>query len=289
MNKPAYISTKIFLDSGDPAETKLAIDTLGFLDGQTTNPSLVTKHPEIQARIAEGKKFTEKDLLNFYRQIVIEISNLIPEGSVSIEVYADKFSSDLDLLAQAEAMNSWIPNAHIKFPTIKAGLMAAEKFTQMGGKANMTLCFNTNQAASVYTATRNATKGQVFYSSFVGRQFDNGINGINELKNVIDLYKQNNVPTEVLAASFRNFDQVKASLQLKPDIITLSLKYIQEWKETGLVIPGEEFLFNSSSELLNRPFENLDLSKNWVDYDYSDPQTAAGLDKFAADWNALLG
>lgn len=289
MTKPNYIKTKIFLDSGDPAETKLAIDTLDFLDGQTTNPSLVTKHPEIAARIAAGKKFTEADLLNFYKKIVVEISNLIPEGSVSIEVYADKFSSEIDLLTQAEIMNSWIPNAYIKFPTIKSGLLAAEKFTEMGGRANMTLCFNINQAASVYTATKNATKGQVFYSSFVGRQFDNGINGITELKNVIKLYKQNQVPTEVLAASFRSFDQVKASLQLQPDIITLSLKYIQEWKETGLIIPGDEFVFNPEGEVLNRPFENLDLTKNWSDYDYSDPQTDAGLDKFAADWNGLLG
>lgn len=289
MTKPNHIKTKIFLDSGDPAETRIALQTLGFLDGQTTNPSLVTKHPEVVARIAEGKKFTEADLLNFYKQIVVEISDLIPNGSVSIEVYADKFSSDLDLLTQAEIMNTWIPNAHIKFPTIKSGLLAAEKFTQMGGRANMTLCFNVKQAASVYAATRNATKGQVFYSSFVGRQFDNGINGINELKNVIDLYKINNVPTEVLAASFRNFDQVKASLQLQPDIITLSLKFIQEWKNTGLIIPGDEFVFSPEGELINRPFENLDLTKNWWEYDYSDPQTDAGLDKFAADWNGLLG
>lgn len=287
--KPNHIKTKIFLDSGDPNETKQALNLLGFLDGQTTNPSLVSKNPEVAARIAAGKKFTEGDLLNFYKQIVVEISNLIPQGSVSIEVYADKFSSEIDLLTQAEIMNGWIANAHVKFPTTKSGLLAAEQFVKMGGRANMTLCFNINQAASVYTATRNATKGQVFYSSFIGRQFDNGINGINELKNVIQLYKQNQVSTEVLAASFRNFDQVKASLQLEPDIITLSLKYIEEWKNTGLVIPGKEFVFKPEGELLNRPFENLDLTKNWSNYDCSDPQTDAGLDKFAADWNGLLG
>jgi len=289
MAKPTNITTKIFLDSGDPKETQIALDTLGFLDGQTTNPSLVGKNPEIQARIAAGKKFTEADLLSFYKQIVAQISSLIPAGSVSIEVYADQFSSDTDLLVQAENMYSWIPNAHIKFPTTKAGLTAANIFVASGGRANMTLCFNINQAASVYTATKNATEGQVFYSSFIGRQFDNGINGITELKNVIELYQKNNLPTQVLAASFRSFDQVKACLQLQPDIITLSLKFIQEWKNSGLEIPGDDFVFNPEGDLLNRPFENLDLTKNWWEYNYSDIQTDNGLDKFAADWNGLLG
>jgi transaldolase len=48
------LTTKVFLDSGNPAETKEAKDLLGFLDGQTTNPSLVAKNPHIQELKSTG-------------------------------------------------------------------------------------------------------------------------------------------------------------------------------------------------------------------------------------------
>ncbi|MEK7170516.1 MAG: transaldolase family protein, partial [Patescibacteria group bacterium] len=81
--------SKIFLDSGDPKETREIISLLGFLDGQTTNPTLIAKNPKAQKRLAEGKKFTSEEIWDFYRGVVGEISGLIPRGSVSIEVYAD--------------------------------------------------------------------------------------------------------------------------------------------------------------------------------------------------------
>ena len=81
--------TRIFLDSGDPEETKEATKLLGFLDGQTTNPTLISKNPDAAARLARGEKFTGAEILDFYKKTVREISGLIPDGSVSIEVYAD--------------------------------------------------------------------------------------------------------------------------------------------------------------------------------------------------------
>ena len=82
--KPQNLKTKIFLDSGDPAETRETLSILGFLDGQTTNPSLIAKSPQ-----AQGKKFTQVEIYNFYQKVVREVSSLIPQGSVSIEVYAE--------------------------------------------------------------------------------------------------------------------------------------------------------------------------------------------------------
>jgi len=60
---PTSLKSRIFLDSGDPAETKLVLEKLGFLDGQTTNPSLFAKNPDVQARIAKGEKYSKEDLL----------------------------------------------------------------------------------------------------------------------------------------------------------------------------------------------------------------------------------
>jgi len=77
---------KIFLDSSDPEETKKAKGLLGHLEGQTTNPSLVVKNPEVQKLIGAGKKLPEKDLLNLYKQLVQEIEKEIA-GSISVEVY----------------------------------------------------------------------------------------------------------------------------------------------------------------------------------------------------------
>ncbi len=57
--RPQNLKTKIFLDSGDPNETRATLDLLGFLDGQTTNPTLIAKSPAAQERIQSGNKFTE--------------------------------------------------------------------------------------------------------------------------------------------------------------------------------------------------------------------------------------
>ena len=86
--KPKNLKTKLFLDSGDPEETKEALNLLGFLDGQTTNPSLISKNPIVIKRIESGKKFSREEIYAFYKDVVCEISSLIPQGSVSIEVYS---------------------------------------------------------------------------------------------------------------------------------------------------------------------------------------------------------
>ncbi len=71
--KPQNLKTRIFLDGGNPEETREVIKLLGFLDGQTTNPTLIAKNPE-----AKGKKFSAGELIDFYRTVVTTISGLIP-------------------------------------------------------------------------------------------------------------------------------------------------------------------------------------------------------------------
>ena len=182
--RPANLKTKIFLDSGDPAETRAAFLALGFLDGQTTNPSLVAKNPE-----TAGKKFSKDELISFYRKVVEEISSLIPKGSVSVEVYADALTSAEEMLKQARIFNKWISNAHVKFPTTTEGLKAAEIAVREGIKVNMTLVFSQQQAAAVYMATKGAKKGDVFISPFAGRLDDIGENGMDVISNIVKMYK----------------------------------------------------------------------------------------------------
>ena len=77
INKP---KTKILVDGGDPAETLQMKDLIGFVDGQTTNPSLIAKNPEIRGLIESGKKLTLHEEENEYRKIVRIISTLVGDA-----------------------------------------------------------------------------------------------------------------------------------------------------------------------------------------------------------------
>jgi len=283
--EPDNLKTKIFLDGGDPEETKELISLLGFLDGQTTNPSLVAKSPGIQKRIAAGQKFSEEEIMEAYKDMVSEISKIIPEGSVSIEVSADENSTTFDLLDQAKKMNTWIPNAHIKFPTTAAGLEAAAECIKLGINVNMTLVFSQEQAAAVYAATIGAKKGQVFVSPFVGRLDDRGENGMDLIKNIIEMYKDGDGHVEVLTASVRNMDHYKAALALGSDIITGPFKLIKEWKDEGMEVPSE-YTYAPDFEAIE--YKEFDLNKDWTEFDISHELTDKGIEKFASDWNALI-
>jgi transaldolase len=118
--------TKILVDGGDPDETLRVKKSLGFVDGQTTNPSLIAKNPEIQQRIASGHSLTSQEEKDEYRKIVQAISPLVGDAGVSIEVFADLDTSAEQMFAQGEEMFTWIPNAYIKYPCTSEGLKAAE-------------------------------------------------------------------------------------------------------------------------------------------------------------------
>ena len=285
--KPENLKTRIFLDSGDPDETKEVIKLLGFLDGQTTNPSLVNKNPEAKAKLERGEKFTFQELHGFYREIVQEVSSLIPDGSVSIEVYADKNTRAEEMLEQGKEMFSWIPNAHIKYPTTSEGLEAAKRSVGEGMRVNMTLCFSQEQAAAVYAATRGARRGDVFVSPFIGRLDDRGENGMNLIENIIKMYQKGDGHVEVLTASVRNLNHLLYALHLGSDIITSPFKVLKEWAEKGMPMPGENFAYNAEN-LKPIPYEELDLSKDWREFDISHELTDNGIERFSNDWNNLI-
>jgi transaldolase len=90
--RPENLKTRIFLDGGNQEETKEIISHLGFLDGQTTNPTLISKNPAVRTRLEQGERFTAEEIIQLYRQVVAAICSLIPKGSVSVEVYADAAS-----------------------------------------------------------------------------------------------------------------------------------------------------------------------------------------------------
>jgi transaldolase len=285
--KPANLKTRIFLDGGDAGETREIIGLLGFLDGQTTNPTLISKNPEARSRIERGEKFSAGEILDFYRTVVSTISGLIPEGSVSVEVYADAGSTAETMLRQGKEMYSWVRNAHVKFPTSREGLKAAERAVGERMRVNMTLCFSQEQAAAVHGATRGARKGQVYVSPFIGRLDDRGENGMDVIANIIRMYRNGDGHVEVLTASVRSLDHLLYALKLGSDIITAPFEILKAWGERGMTIPGEEYRYDAKA-LTPIPYRDLDLGKPWQDYDIRHDLTDKGMEKFSADWNALV-
>ena len=285
--RPEKLKTRIFLDGGDPGETREAIRLLGFLDGQTTNPTLISKNPEARKRIERGEKFSTDEILNFYHGVVKEISGLIPQGSVSVEVYADASTRAEDMLKQGKEMFSWIPNAHIKFPTSAEGLKAAQQAIKEGLRVNMTLCFQQEQAAAVHAATRGAKKGEVFVSPFIGRLDDKGENGMDLIANILKMYERGDGHVELLTASVRNIDHHLYALKLGSDIITSPFKILKEWAENGLRVPGDEYRYNAG-DLKAIQYRDIVLTKNWQEYDIRHELTDKGMARFSADWNSLI-
>src|SRR5437660_213433 len=179
--------TKILVDGGDPDETLRIRNLLGFLDGQTTNPTFVAKNPDVQRRIASGHKLSREEQKEEYKQIVQRISPLVGSAGVSIEVFADFNTPAEQMVAQGEEMFSWIPNAYIKYPCIREGLRAAKMSVERNMRVNMTLCFSQAQAAAVHVATKNS-KEPVYVSPFVGRLDDRGDNGMQVVENIKKTY-----------------------------------------------------------------------------------------------------
>jgi transaldolase len=285
--RPEGMTTKIFLDGGDPDESKQILDLLGFLDGQTTNPTLISRNPEAKSRLERGERFSPEELLGFYRQVVAEISGVIPQGSVSVEVYADQSTAAGEMISQAQQLNAWIPNAHIKLPASGEGLRAAEWAIREGIRVNMTLCFRQEQAAAVYAATRGAGRGDVFVSPFVGRLDDRGENGMDLIANILRMYRTGDGHVELLTASVRSLDHLMFALKLGSDIVTVPFKILKEWGQKGLPLPGENYIYHPG-DLSGIPYRDVTLDRSWRDYDIDHDLTVTGMERFSADWNDLI-
>ena len=282
MNRP---KTKILVDGGDPAETLRIKQLFGFVDGQTTNPTLISKNPHIKQLLDSGHKLSEQEELNEYKKIVREISPLVGDAGVSIEVFADFTTTAESMLEQAREMFSWIPNAYIKFPCTTEGLKAAETAVQESMRVNMTLCFSQQQVAGVYAATKK-TKVPVYVSPFVGRLDDIGQNGMDLIKNVKRLLAKGDGHLLVLAASIRSVEQLLYGFVLEADLVTVPAKVLQKWAENKFPMSQESFDYKSIDQPI--AYQELSLDQPWQSYDLTHELTEKGIRKFAEDYRKTV-
>jgi transaldolase len=191
---------KIFLDTANLDEIRHAA-RMGLLSGVTTNPSLMAKE--------KGADF---------RDTIKEICALVP-GPISAEVTALEAS---EMIAQGRELATWAPNVAVKIPITEAGLEATSKLSSEGIKVNLTLCFTTNQALLA------ATVGAAFVSPFVGRLDDIGHDGMDLVADIVQVYSNYGIETEVIAASLRHPAHVTAAARAGSHIATIPYKVLMQ-------------------------------------------------------------
>lgn len=283
--------TKILVDGGDPAETSKLKQLLGFIDGQTTNPSLIAKNPEISRRVASGHPLSREEENEEYKTIVQHISPLVGDAGVSIEVFADLDTSAEQMLAQGKEMFTWIPNAYIKYPCTREGLRAAQMSVHNGIRVNLTLCFSQEEAAAVYGATRG-TVASAYVSPFVGRLDDCGENGMDLIRNIRKMYESGDGHVHILAASIRHLNHLLAAFAFGADLVTVPAKVLEEWAAKGLPLPGKDFIYEGKTpdgQLLKpQPYKQLNLDQPWEKFNIAHELTTKGIRRFVEDYNNTL-
>jgi transaldolase len=282
---------QLLVDGGDPEETLRVKQLVGYVDGQTTNPTLVSKNPEIRKLIASGQKLNAQEQLDEYKKIVRSISPLIGSAGVSIEVFADFDTSAEQMLAQGREMFSWIPNAYVKYPCTHEGLRAAQLSVRENMRVNMTLCFSQEQAAAIYAATKRS-KAPVYVSPFVGRLDDRGENGIDLVKNIKQMYEAGDGHVHVLAASIRNLNHLLGAFALKAELVTAPGKVWEEWAAASFPLPGADFVYEGTDKS-GKPlgpivYKSIDLTQSWESFDIRHDLTTKGIQQFVADYKSTV-
>ena len=285
------LQTKILVDGGDPQETLRVKNLIGPVDGQTTNPTLVAKNPEVRSEISSGHKFTSQEELDEYKKIVQAIAPLVGDAGVSIEVFSDFDTTAEEMFAQGKDMFSWVPNAYVKYPCTREGLRAAQMSVDQAIRVNMTLCFSQEQAAGVYAATKGS-KQPVYVSPFLGRLDDRGENGMDLVANIKKMYEAGDGHVFVLAASIRHLDHLLGAFALHAELATAPAKVWEEWAAASFRLPGKDFVYQGQDKSGNRlrpiPYKPLDLSQPWETFDIRHELTTKGIQQFVADYKSTL-
>ncbi len=192
---------KFFIDTANLEEIKEAA-SLGVLDGVTTNPTLLSK---------------EKDKGDF-KTILKKICEVV-DGPVS----AEAVSLDCEgIVKEAEELSKIHKNIVVKVPILKEGIKAIKILSSKGIRTNCTLIFSPIQALLA------AKAGATFVSPFVGRLDDASHVGMDLAEQIVTIFDNYDIPTEVIIASIRNpLHAVEAAL-LGADIATIPLKVIEQ-------------------------------------------------------------
>lgn len=204
---------KFFIDTANVEDIRLAND-LGVICGVTTNPSLIAK---------EGRDFKE---------VIKEITEIV-DGPISGEVKATTEKWE-DMVVEAREIAKIHPNMVVKIPMTEDGLRAVKILKQEGIKTNVTLIFSPNQALLA------ARAGATYVSPFLGRLDDISHNGLILIEEIVEIFANNDIDTEIIAASVRNPIHVAECAKIGCDIATVPYSVIKQMIKHPLTDIGIE-------------------------------------------------
>lgn len=196
---------KFFIDTANLDQIREA-QSLGVLDGVTTNPSLMAK---------EGIS-GQQAILNHYQAIC-----QLVDGDVSAEVIATEYEA---MIEEGKILAALHPQIVVKVPMIKDGIKAIKYFSDHGIRTNCTLVFSVGQALLA------AKAGATYVSPFIGRLDDISTDGLHLIAEIRAVYDNYDFPTQILAASVRHTMHVIDCAKIGADVMTGPLSSI-----TGLL------------------------------------------------------
>lgn len=207
---------EFYVDTANIEHIKAAAE-LGCVSGVTTNPSLLAKEdPNVDIK-----------------KRILEIHEMIG-GHLSVEVVS---TDKKGMLKEADEILEWFPEATIKIPMIPGGLSAVSELSKKNIPTNVTLIFSANQAI----AANNA--GATYVSVFLGRLDDIGVNSIDVLEDICDIWDVQAFESQIIAASIRHPMHIIESARVGADIATVPYKVLEQSLKHPLTDIGlEKFL-----------------------------------------------
>lgn len=205
---------QFFIDTANIEEIKQA-HAWGVISGVTTNPSLVAK---------EGRNF---------EAVIKEIASIV-DGPISAEVLS--LVSD-EMVREAQKLASWSKNVVIKVPMTSDGLQAVNQLSKLGIPTNVTLVFSASQALLA------ARAGATYVSPFIGRLDDISHDGMELIRDIVEIYDMHDISTQIIAASVRSPMHVVEAAKAGAHVATVPFKVLQQMVNHPLTDLGvEKFL-----------------------------------------------
>jgi transaldolase len=217
---------KIFLDTANIDSIRKFVD-LGIVDGITTNPSLLLKE--------------NKDPIDAMKKIV-----KLVDGPVSLEIVATEYDK---IMEESLKLANYGDNVVVKIPMNSAGLKAINSLSKRGIKTNVTLIFSANQALLA------AKAGATYVSPFIGRLDDIGHDGLTVICDIVQIFSNYDITTQVLVASIRHPIHVIESAKLGADVVTLPPEILQKMIHHTLTDKGLD-IFLADWEKLKKGYSN---------------------------------
>jgi len=201
---------KFFIDTANLDEIREA-NELGMIDGVTTNPSLVAKEGDVD-----------------FKEHIAKICSVV-KGDVSAEVTAIDTEA---MLKEGREYAKIAPNVVVKCPLTLDGLKATRILTQEGTGVNVTLCFSAAQAILA------AKAGAKYISPFIGRLDDIATDGMQLIRDIVQIYDNYDFETQVLAASIRHPMHIVDCALAGADVATIPFKVIKQLVQHPLTDKG---------------------------------------------------